>query len=225
MNLSPQTQSILKNFASINDNIILAKGSVLRTIKPTKNLLAEATIVESIPSDAPIYSLNKVLSVLSMYTTPTLAIGEKTITVQDLAARNKTIMRLCDPAILSAPPNKVISVPDPEVVFTLSDTDYTWIKKMSSCLGVPNILVRSTGAIIELCIKDVANDASDENCLALSEKASAPFSFVFRAENFLFVDGSYQVSISSKGVAHFKHTTEPIQYWLSTEQGSTYNGK
>ena len=225
MNLSPQTQSILKNFASINDNIILARGSVLRTIKPTKNLLAEATIVESIPSDAPIYSLNKVLSVLSMYTTPTLAIGEKTITVQDSAARNKTIMRLCDAAILSAPPNKAISVPDPEVTFTLSDEDHTWIKKMSSCLGVPNILVRSAGGMIELCIKDVVNDASDENCLALSEKASTPFSFIFRAENFLFVEGSYQVSISSKGVAHFKHTTEPIQYWLSTEQGSTYNGK
>ncbi len=225
MNLSPQTQSILKNFASINDNIILAKGSVLRTIKQSKNLLAEATIVETIPSDAPIYSLNKVLSVLSMYVAPVLEIGQKTITVQDPAARNKTIMRLCDPNILDAPPNKTISVPDPEVVFPLSNDDLTWIKKMSSCLGVPNILVRSHNGLIELCIKDVVNDASDENCLALSEKALTPFSFIFRADNFLFVDGSYQVSISSKGVSHFKHTTEPIQYWLATEQGSTYNGK
>jgi hypothetical protein len=34
------------------------------------------------------------------------------------------------------------------------------------------------------------------------------------------ITGSYEVSISFKGIASFKHTTKPIQYWVATEIGS-----
>ncbi len=50
MKLSTQTIGVLKNFGTINEGIYFKKGKVLKTISKNKNILAEATIVEDIPS-------------------------------------------------------------------------------------------------------------------------------------------------------------------------------
>jgi hypothetical protein len=34
--------------------------------------------------------------------------------------------------------------------------------------------------------------------------------------------GSYDVKISSKGIAHFKNKNIPLQYWVTTESGSKF---
>ena len=44
INLSKETLSILKNFASLNSNILVKPGNVLRTITPSKNGMAEAKV-------------------------------------------------------------------------------------------------------------------------------------------------------------------------------------
>ena len=44
MNLSDKTLTILKNFAGVNNSILVKKGNQLRTISVAKNILAEANI-------------------------------------------------------------------------------------------------------------------------------------------------------------------------------------
>jgi hypothetical protein len=34
--------------------------------------------------------------------------------------------------------------------------------------------------------------------------------------------GTYEVSISSKGISHFKNKNVPLQYWVTTEAGSKF---
>ena len=36
------------------------------------------------------------------------------------------------------------------------------------------------------------------------------------------IAGSYDVSISSKGVSHFKNQKMNLQYWITTEAGSKF---
>ena len=46
---------------------------------------------------------------------------------------------------------------------------------------------------------------------------------IFKTENITKVlAGTYEVSISSKGISHFKHATDSIEYWIATEAGSKY---
>jgi hypothetical protein len=46
---------------------------------------------------------------------------------------------------------------------------------------------------------------------------------IFKTENISKVlPGSYEVKISSKGIAHFKNKNIPLQYWISTEAGSKF---
>ena len=50
MKLSDETLTILKNYASINQNIQFKQGSTLSTFSPQKNILTIAQISENIPS-------------------------------------------------------------------------------------------------------------------------------------------------------------------------------
>ncbi len=57
MKLSEKTLTLLKNFSNINQSILFKQGSSLRTISVMKNILAEATIDEDLPTDFGIYDL------------------------------------------------------------------------------------------------------------------------------------------------------------------------
>ena len=48
MKLSEKTIDLLENFSSINQSILVKKGSKLRTISVMKNILAEADVDETL---------------------------------------------------------------------------------------------------------------------------------------------------------------------------------
>ena len=66
MKLSDKTVGILKNFSTINQNILIKEGSKLRTMSTMKNILAEADVPETFPTDFGIYDLNEFLGVLTL---------------------------------------------------------------------------------------------------------------------------------------------------------------
>lgn len=72
MKLSDNTLSILKNFASINQSILVKQGSKLRTISVMQNILAEADVGEDFPKDFAIYDLNQFLNGISLHQDPDL---------------------------------------------------------------------------------------------------------------------------------------------------------
>ena len=76
MKLSDSTLTVLKNFAGINNSILVKEGSQLRTISVAKNILAEADIPEDFPRDVAIYDLNQFLNGLSLHQDPNLDFTE-----------------------------------------------------------------------------------------------------------------------------------------------------
>ena len=49
MKLSEHTTSVLKNFATINQNLVIKEGNELLTMSSMKNIVAKATVDESFP--------------------------------------------------------------------------------------------------------------------------------------------------------------------------------
>ena len=76
MKLSDKTLVILKNFAGINNSILVKRGDNLRTISLAKNILAEASINEEFPRDFAIYDLNQFLNGLGLHQDPELDFKE-----------------------------------------------------------------------------------------------------------------------------------------------------
>ena len=66
MYLSAETVSILKNFASINQSILIKPGKRLRSMSIMKNVLSEANIIEEFDREVAIYDLSQFLNCLSL---------------------------------------------------------------------------------------------------------------------------------------------------------------
>ena len=58
MKLSDHTIEVLKNFATINQNLVIKEGSTLSTMSAMKNIVARATVAETFEKDVAIYDLN-----------------------------------------------------------------------------------------------------------------------------------------------------------------------
>ena len=64
MKLSNGTVTVLKNFSTINQNLVIKAGSKISTMSAMKNIIAKATVEETFPRDIAIYDLNEFLSAL-----------------------------------------------------------------------------------------------------------------------------------------------------------------
>ncbi len=224
MKLSNDTLNILKNFASINTGIVFHQGKTIKTISGNKNILAEATITEEIPVEFGVYDLNNFLTVLSLHKEePVIDFGDKMAVISGLSGRSKLNYRFCDPTMVVAPPAKPIAMPDAEIAFELSETDLEWVIRSSSVLSSPNIAVVSDGSKISLQCFDATNDAASTNTLDVTDGNGDRFKMIFKTEALKMIPGSYDVRVSSKGVSHFRNKAKDLQYWITTEAGSTYS--
>ena len=221
MKLSNETVAILKNYASINQNIQFKQGNTLSTISPQKNILSKTEISEDIPSTFAIYDLNKLLGALSLFEKPELTVGEKQLTINGQSSRlNYTYG---DPSMLVLPPEKNLEFPDPEIKFKLSKETYDESVKAAQVLSLPEMVVRGIDSKIFLVATDINNDSTDEFQKEVGTTENE-FQMVFKIENMKLLSGSYDVGISSKGIAHFSHEHSKLEYWVATEQSSNYNG-
>lgn len=225
MKLSNETLGVLKNFGNINSGIFLKQGKVVKTVSSHKNILAQATIPDEIPSDFGIYDLNEFLSVVSLHKDDlSLDFDSKNIVISGRGGRSKIKYRSCESTMITTPPEKQLQMPEAEIAFELSSDDFRWVLDAANVLGSPQIAVQSDGDSITLNTIDTANDSAHTESLTLDTKGNGnKYKMVFKTENVAkILPGSYEVNISSKGISHFKNKKTALEYWITTEVGSTF---
>jgi len=226
MKLSDNTLVVLKNFSNINSGIFLKKGSTIKTVSSHKNILAQATIPDDIPTDFGIYDLNEFLSVVSLHKNDlNLDFDAKNVIISGLKGRSKIKYRFCEPTMIVSPPEKELQMPSPEISFSMTADDFKWILDAANVLGSPHIAVESDGSVVKIVTLDVANDSAHTESLELDTAGTgSKYKMIFKTENLAkILMGPYEVKISSKGISHFKNQKFPVEYWISTEVGSTFN--
>ena len=222
MKLTAETTAILKNYAAINQNIQFKEGNTLSTISPQKNILTSAEISEDIPSTFAIYDLNKLLGALSLFEkSPELNVGENKLNIRSNEYELDYVYG--DPAMLVLPPEKKLDFPEPEINFKMSKDAYDSCLKAAQVLSLPELVVHGDGSKIFLVATDTNNDSSDDFRREVGT-TDKEFQMVFKIENMKLLSGSYDVGVSSKGIAHFSHEHSKLEYWVATEQSSNYNG-
>ena len=112
MKLSDNALAILKNFAGINNSILVKEGNKLRTISVAKNILAEAEIKEEFPRDFAIYDLNQFLNGLSLHQDPDLDFNQDSyLSIKEGKRRVKYFF--ADPNVIIAPPENCLLYTSP----------------------------------------------------------------------------------------------------------------
>ena len=224
MKLSNETISVLKNFGAINQGILFKKGKTLKTVSSHKNILAEVDIKEEIPAEFGIYDLNNFLSVISLHKDdPSFEFDDKQVTIVGNKGRSKIKYRFTPANMIVTPPEKALTMPDAEIKFDLTAEDFEWVMRAAGVLASPQIAIESDGKKVSIVTLDLQNDSAHTDALEIADGNGNKYKMVFKTENIIkIMSGSYDVSISSKGISHFKNKNLPLQYWITTEQGSKF---
>ena len=220
MKLSDKTLTILKNFAGINNSILVKQGTQLRTISVAKNILAEAQIDENLPKDFGIYDLNQFLNGLGLHQDPDLDFKEESyLTIREGKRRVKYFY--ADPAVIISPPDKEITLPSEDVHFQLDSTSLEKLLKAAAVYQLPDFCVVGDGSQVKLVVRDKKNDTSNSYSIEVGE-TDKNFTFNFKVENIKIIPGAYDVVVSQKLLSKFTNTQYDLKYYIALEPDSTF---
>ena len=221
MNLSDKTLTILKNFAGINNSILVKQGNQLRTISVAKNILAEASIDEEFPREFGIYDLNQFLNGLGLHQDPEMDFSPNTyLTIREGKRRVKYFF--ADPAVIISPPEKEINLPSEDICFKLESTCLEKLLKAAAVYQLPDLSAIGEAGVIKLVARDKKNDTSNEFAIVVGE-TDKEFAFNFKVENIKIIPGAYDVVVSSKLLSRFSNTNHNLKYYIALEPDSSFN--
>ena len=222
MQLNDETLAVLKNFASIQPNVVLNEGNVVKTIAEAKNVMAVATLGQTFDKSVGIYNLDEFLSVLGLVDDPDLAFHDDFVTVQSGSGRSNVKYFYSDPSILTSPA-KDIPMPEAEVKFTLDEATLNKIRRAAGALGHEKMTITATEGGVMLTVVD--NTDSTSNAFEIVVPGSVDsenFTFVMNIANLKLISGDYDVEVSSRLISKFTNTGTDICYFIALEKSSTY---
>ena len=220
MKHSDKTLNILKNFAGINNSILVKQGNNLRTISVAKNILAEARIDEEFSRDFAIYDLNQFLNGLSLHQDPELDFTENSyLTIRE--GRRRVKYFFADPAVIISPPEKEINLPSEDICFKLESTCLEKLLKAAAVYQLPDLSAIGEAGVIKLVARDKKNDTSNEFAIVVGE-TDKQFTFNFKVENIKIIPGAYNVVVSSKLLSEFTNESLDLKYYIALEPDSTF---
>lgn len=219
MKISNETLNVLKNFATVNTNILVRPGNKLTTISTGKNIFATAEVAEVFDREFAVYDLNSLLGILTAMDNTELNFGEESLTVSK--DRNLFEYYYADPQIIVSAPDKSIEVEE-YFSFTLSKENLDMIMKAASITSAPMFSVVGNGTEVTISVGDPATPKSNnyKNVVAQSDKV---FKANLAIENLKVIPDTYKVVISAKNFIHFSNENKNVKYWMALDKSSEIN--
>ncbi len=226
MKLSNETVAVLKNFSTINQNLVIKAGSKLSTMSAMKNIVASADVKEVFPQDFAIYDLNEFLAAISLFDTVDLDFKNDFVVITEDGNPQRSLQYwYSDPSVVTHPKTD-ITMPDPDVQFEFASSTLSEVQKAASIIGAPDMVLEGMSkgnAIIKVTDKKNATANDFKVGLPVDETTKdVPYKFWFKVENLKLIPGSYEVNVSSKKISYFSNTKVPVRYFIALEPESSY---
>ena len=216
MKISKDTLDVLKNYASINTNILVREGSTLATISTGKNIFSRTTVKETFDREFAIYDLNSLLALLTLMEDTDVEFGDESITISK--DRSQFEYYYADPSIIVSAPDKTIEV-DNHYSFELTENEVGMIMKAASVVAAPMLSVVAKDGKVTLSVGDPATPRSNTFRHVIGE-SNLEFDCRLAIENFKVIPGDYSVTLSQKKFMHLTNKSNDLQYWLALEPSS-----
>ncbi len=226
MKLSNETVTVLKNFSTINQNLVIKAGNKLSTMSAMKNIVASADVQEDFPQDFAIYDLNEFLAALSLFEKIDLDFKNDFVVITENGDSRRALQYwYSDPSVVTHPKTD-ITMPDPDVQFQFASSTLAEVTKAASIIGAPDMVLEGTSkgnAVLKVTDKKNATANDFKVGLSVDENTKdVPYKFWFKVENLKLIPGSYEVNVSSKKISHFSNTKAPVRYFIALEPESSY---
>jgi len=222
MELSENTLQVLKNFSTINQNVMIRAGNTIKTISEARNVLATAVVDAEFPQDLGIYDLNEFIGVLGLVDTPRLKFEDEYVTVGDSSGRSK-VKYFFSPEETLTFPQKDITMPKADVSFTLDNDTLNKLKRAASTLGHEEVSISGKDGVLSLSVVESQNSTSNAFSIDIDgDFEEATFNFILNIANLKILPGDYDVTISSKLISNFSHKEHDLNYWIALEKTSNF---
>ena len=215
MMLDAKTVQVLKAFAMINPSLMFRPGNVIKTISPSKTILAKATVPSTFDNEFAIYDLMKFLGACSLFEDADLNFGERSVEIGK--GKEKINYLYADPAVIVAAPDKELPIIDPVVNFDLTAEALSRMLKALGMIGAPEVAVTGEGGVVYLEAIDSKNSSSSTYRVELGV-TDKTFRLIMSQDKLKLLPCDYKVAITDR-FAHFKG--EDIEYWIVLEAHST----
>jgi hypothetical protein len=160
--------------------------------------------------------LNQFLSVHSLGKDTELDFDSNNVVFK--SGRSKTKYRMTAKSMIVSAPEKELTLPSIDGSFKLKDEDLAQALKNAAVLGSPNIAFESDGSKISVTCFNAKDDSAHTNTIEIGTTDNdKQFKAVFLVENFKMIPGTYNVQVSSKGLASFVNEKGDLQYWIAIE--------
>ena len=224
MQLSNDTVEVLKNFSTINPNLVIEPGQKVKTISESKTVMASAEIVEDFPEQVGIYDLNEFLSVLNLVETPDVDFKGKFMNISGGSQFAQQVRYYySNPEILTTP-QKDINMPEVDVGVTLSEDLIGKLKQAASVLGHSDLSFVGKEGSIEAVVHDSKDSTANVFMLNVESgnTVTQEFNFDLNIGNLKLIPGDYFVSLSSKKISHWQNLNFPVEYFVALEQSTNF---
>ena len=146
-----------------------------------KNIVSTANLPDTFDTEFAIYDLNEFLSAMSLFEDPTLEFGDNSVSISQGGQSLKYFYS--DPTVVTTP-NSNITMPEPDAIFTLTQSVFNQILKASSVLGVPDMVLDiNDNGVMKLRVSDRKNDTSNSFSVEVGKGGSPNQKFFFKVEN------------------------------------------
>ena len=217
MKISTGTLDILKNFATINTNILVREGNTLSTISTGKNIFARAEIGENFPKEFAIYDLNSLLSLLTLMEDTDVDFQDESLKV----SKGTSVFEYyyADPNIIVSAPDKSIEV-DQFFQFDFTKDDIDMILKAAAITAAPMLSVIGKDGEVVVTVSD-PNTPKSNSFRQVIGSTDKEFDARLAIENFKVIPGSYSVTLSQKKFMFLESSKGELKYWLALERSSS----
>ena len=216
MKLSKNTLEVLKNFATINTNILVREGNTLSTISTGKNIFARAELSETFPKEFAVYDLNSLLSLLTVMEDTDVSFEDESLKV----SKGNSVFEYfyADPNIIVSAPDKSIEV-DNFFQFDLSKDDIEMILKAAAITSAPMLSIEGKDGEVIISVADPSTPKSNSFRQVIGQ-TDKTFDARLAIENFKVIPASYSVTLSQKKFMYLESSKGDTKYWLALERSS-----
>lgn len=213
MKLSKTTLATLKNFSTINQSIVIKAGNVLETISNVKDIYASSKIEETFEKQVCIYDLNEFLGVMSLFEDADIELGDNSLTLkQGKITQN---YYYADSTVVTAPPEKGVTLPSEEVHLNLDRSTLSMIIKASSINNASDITFSNNGIMVH--DKSIPN--SNVFTVDIPETKDV-YNLSISVDKLKMVPDDYKIAICTKGLVKFEGNY--ITYYVALQPEGSY---
>lgn len=217
MKLSELTLTALKNFATINESIILRPGSVIRTMSTEEHIFAEVEVDDVFPVEFGIYDLNNFLGNIDVLNNPDLNFTEKVVHMDDGAIALSYYGAKSTSLITAPEAGKRINLKSPDATFDLTKDIFQKMMKIASMNKLAYLGVVGENGLIKIKTYDKKNPDSNNAYTPVGNFEGDDFTALFKVEHLKMLPDDYVVEMKNGVFAKFSSKNRKLQYVIGQE--------